>query len=81
MFKLTDDKGLMIPSVTDGTTITLNEGNEWTYNVTGLPRKAAGQDIVYSVVEVSTDSNYVQEAPQVSPSSARTRRCQPAAVR
>ena len=37
--------------------IELNEDNNWTYENNGLPRRAAGKDIVYSVVEVGVDTS------------------------
>ena len=59
-FRVADDKGLMIPGFTDETELRLvaSEGNVWTYTKTGLPRRAAGKEITYSVVEISRPEGY-----------------------
>ncbi|MBR4693316.1 MAG: Cna B-type domain-containing protein [Bacilli bacterium] len=59
-FRVADDKGLMIPGFTDDTELrlTADEGNVWTYTKTGLPRRAAGQEITYSVIEISRPDGY-----------------------
>jgi len=68
-FVLKDSKGLMIPDQDGNTTITLNENNSWTFEKTGLPRKAAGKDIEYTATEISTDPNYKQSKPVVTTST------------
>ena len=40
------------------TTVTLDESNNWSYTWSGLPRKASGQDIVYTVKELVVPDGY-----------------------
>ena len=51
----------MIPGFTDNTELSLTEGTDgnWVYTKTGLPRRAAGQEITYSVVEITRPTGYV----------------------
>lgn len=44
----------------NGQRVQLNEGNEWTYTFTKLPRKLAGVDIEYSVKEVPVPQGYTE---------------------
>ncbi|MFB0919165.1 MAG: Cna B-type domain-containing protein, partial [Clostridiaceae bacterium] len=42
-----------------GNPVKLSDANDWTYTWTGLPEYAAGNEIVYSVEEVTALTGYV----------------------
>ena len=45
----------------EGSAVTLNEGNGWTYTWSDLPEKKSGQTIAYTVEEVSVPEGYTAD--------------------
>ncbi|KAF1295227.1 hypothetical protein BAU15_05620 [Enterococcus sp. JM4C] len=50
-----------------GTPLTLNAGNQWKASWPGLPEKAAGQTITYTVAEVGNITGYTTEVTEGDP--------------
>ncbi len=42
-------------TLSDGQTVTLNEANQWTATITGLPKYANGKEIIYTWTEAEVD--------------------------
>ncbi len=62
-FMLTNDKGLLIPGAHKDVTFKLTDENvdsegNWVTSKEGLPRRSAGEEIEYSVVEISRPAGY-----------------------
>ena len=48
----------LVVTLSNGQSVTLNEDNKWTGTITGLPKYAAGQEIIYTWTEATLPEGY-----------------------
>ena len=56
----------LVVTLSDGQTVTLNAGNNWQTTVTGLPKFANGEEIVYTWSETDVPEGYTLSDPSVN---------------